>query len=69
MYAVIIDGLSSADIGKVIKIGEKIGKYYPVIDCDIDAIHKKSIKQISKEEYDLFLPRNKFINDFKNKID
>lgn len=76
LYFVVISGFSSALIGLVVRCknepyttdGEK---YY--ITCDdsvnFDAIHANTVKEITREEYELFLPRNKLLYDFAARID
>ena len=74
-YFVVISGFSSALIGLVVKCKSTYivdeHKYYITDDDSVtfDAIHSSTVKEITKEEYEMFLPRNKLLYDFAAKID
>lgn len=75
LYFVVVSGFTSAFIGLVVKCnGVHIledQKYYVTCDDSVtfDAIHSDTVKEITKEEYELFAPRNKILYDFAAKID
>ena len=67
---------TSADIGLVVKCKNKTfcedkNTYYITCDdsVDFDAIHSSAVKEITKEEYEMFLPRNKRLYDFAARIE
>lgn len=75
LYFVVINGLTPVNIGLVVKcknetFGDEI-KYYITCDDSVDfvAVHSSAVKEITKEEYEMFLPRNKLLYDFVARID
>lgn len=75
LYFVVINGLTSVNIGLVVKCkNEAFGdenKYYITCDDSVDfaAVHSSVVKEITQEEYEMFLPRNKLLYDFAARID
>lgn len=75
LYFVVINGLTSVNIGLVVKCKNEIfgdkNKYYITCDDSVDfaAVHSSAVKEITQEEYEMFLPRNKLLYDFATKID
>lgn len=75
LYFVVINGLTSVNIGLVVKCkNETFGdehKYYITCDDSVDfaAVYSSAVKEITQEEYEMFLPRNKLLYDFAAKID
>ena len=76
LYFVVVNAQTSADIGLVVKCKNKTfcedkNTYYITCDdsVDFDAIHSSAVKEITKEEYEMVLPRNKRLYDFAARID
>lgn len=75
LYFVVINGLTSVNIGLVVKCkNEAFGdenKYYITCDDSVSftAVHSSAVKEITQEEYEMFLPRNKLLYDFAARID
>ena len=76
LYFVVINALTLADIGLVVKcknetFSDDRHTYYITCDpsVDFDAIHSCAVKEITQEEYEMFLPRNKQLYDFAARID
>ena len=76
LYFLVVNSQTSAYIGLFVKCKNKTFCYYKntyYITCDdivdFDAIHSSAVKEITKEEYEMFLPRNKQLYDFAARID
>ena len=70
LYFVVVGGLSPKNIGLVVRCKGTYDAYYITDDTnvDFDAVHIDSVKKITKEEYEMFLPRNKILYAFVSRI-